>query len=136
MAGAGPEGFVSGTSMRIIPSCLDVSRSSPSPVRLICRSAREMLAPIVRSMSSCNDTFIAIAARVPHVQLDFFDWRHGLRDSVISLLHLGEIGRKQTSIRDIAEDELARGARRSGRDMRTRRLLPVPRRGHRSRRDR
>mgnify|MGYP003694573929 CR=1 FL=1 len=37
----------SGTSMRIIPSCLDVSSSSPSPVLAMCRSALRMLAPIV-----------------------------------------------------------------------------------------
>ena len=49
----------------------------------------------------------SIAARVPHVELDFFDGRHGLRDSVVSLLHLGEIGREQTSGLDIAKDELA-----------------------------
>ena len=43
--------------MRIIPSCLDVSKSSPSAVLLMCRSALEMVAPIVRLMSSWNDTF-------------------------------------------------------------------------------
>ena len=35
------------TSIRIMPSCLDVRSSSPSPVRLMCRSTREMLPPIV-----------------------------------------------------------------------------------------
>jgi len=49
----------------------------------------------------------AITIRFPHVELDFFDWRHGLRDSVVSLLHLGEIGREQASSLDIAKDELA-----------------------------
>ena len=93
--------------MRIIPSCLDVRSSSPSPVRLMCRSAREMLAPIVRSTSSCIDTSDPIAARVAHVQLDFLDRRHGLRNAVVGLLHLGEIGREQTSVLDVAEDELA-----------------------------
>src|ERR1044071_9341242 len=47
----------SGTSIRIQPSCRDVSRSSPSPVRLICRSARVRLVPITFSTSSLNDTF-------------------------------------------------------------------------------
>src|SRR3989442_6936631 len=49
----------------------------------------------------------AITIRFPHVELDFFDWRHSLRDSVVSLLHLGEIGREQASCLDIAKDELA-----------------------------
>ncbi len=35
----------SATSMRIMPSCREVSSSSPSPVGLMCRSAREMLGP-------------------------------------------------------------------------------------------
>src|SRR2546428_5859067 len=50
---------------------------------------------------------LPIAARVPHVELDFLDGRDGLRDSVVSLLHLGEIGREQTSALDIAKDKLA-----------------------------
>jgi hypothetical protein len=56
LGGADAEVFESGTSMRIILSCLEVSRSSPSPVRLMCRSARGILVPMVRSISSCIDT--------------------------------------------------------------------------------
>ena len=46
----------SGTSMRIIPSCRDVRNSSPSPLRLTCKSARAIEAPIVRSTRSRNVT--------------------------------------------------------------------------------
>ena len=48
---------LSGTSIRMVPSCLDVMSSSPSRVWLMKRSARVILAPIFRSMSSCSDTF-------------------------------------------------------------------------------
>ena len=48
---------LSGTSIRMVPSCLDVMSSSPSRVWLMKRSARAILEPIFRSMSSCSDTF-------------------------------------------------------------------------------
>jgi len=35
----------SGTSVRIMPSCLDVMKSSPSRLRLMCRSALGTVAP-------------------------------------------------------------------------------------------
>lgn len=45
----------SGTSMRTVPSCRDVMNSSPSRLRLTCKSARVTAAPRVRSTSSRND---------------------------------------------------------------------------------
>ena len=46
----------SGTSMRIMPSCRDVIKSSPSPLMLMCMSARDAVAPFAASTSSRNDT--------------------------------------------------------------------------------
>src|SRR5262249_6945216 len=48
-----------------------------------------------------------VTIRVPYIELDFFDRRDGSRDTVVGLLHFGEIGREQTSTLDIAKDELA-----------------------------
>src|SRR5262245_32608978 len=48
-----------------------------------------------------------LPARVSHEELDFFNGRDGLRDSVIRFLHLGKIGCKETSALDIAKNELA-----------------------------
>lgn len=39
----------------------------------------------------------SVAACVPHVKLNFFDRRHGLRDTVFSLLELNEIGCENTA---------------------------------------
>src|SRR5262249_54391630 len=50
---------------------------------------------------------LPVAARVPHVELDFFDRRHSLRNSIICLFHLREIGSENTSALDITEYELA-----------------------------
>src|SRR5262245_63379284 len=49
-----------------------------------------------------------VTIRVPYIELDFFDRRDGSRDTVVSLLHFGEIGREQASTLDIAKDELPR----------------------------
>ena len=46
----------SGTSIRIMPSCRDVRKSSPSRLRLMCRSARAAVAPLAASTSSRNET--------------------------------------------------------------------------------
>src|SRR5262249_13201946 len=48
-----------------------------------------------------------IAARVTYVELNFFDRGDGLRDSIVSLLHLCEVGREYASTLDIAKDEFA-----------------------------
>jgi hypothetical protein len=77
--------------------------ASPADMQIGARDARTH-----RSIDELLQRHILpIAARVPHVELDFFDGRHGLRDSIVSLLHLGEVGREQTSACDIAKDELA-----------------------------
>ncbi len=46
----------SGTSMRIIPSCLEVRNNSPSRLWLMCRSHRTTVLPIFFSIRSRNDT--------------------------------------------------------------------------------
>ena len=58
---AGP--VVSGTSIRIMPSCREVRKSSPSRLRLMCRSARVTVAPLVASISSRNETYVRFPPR-------------------------------------------------------------------------
>ena len=53
-----PRPLAYGTSIRIVPSCRDVTNSSPSLARLMCRSARVSFAPIVFSTSSWNVTLV------------------------------------------------------------------------------
>ena len=96
-----------GTSIRTVPSCLDVMNSSPSRLRPMCRSARGTGCPIVRSISSRQRDVDVLAARVAHVKLDLFDRRDGLWNAVVGLLHRGQVGRKQSTALDVAEDELA-----------------------------
>ena len=47
---------LSGTSMRIMPSCREVRNNSPSRLMLICRSARVAGLPMALSIRSRNDT--------------------------------------------------------------------------------
>ena len=49
-------GALSGTSIRMVPSCREVMNSSPSRLRLMCRSPRGARKPIVFSISSRSDT--------------------------------------------------------------------------------
>src|SRR5262249_43794287 len=50
----------SGTSIRIMPSCRELRKISPSPLRLRCRSARVAVAPFVASTSSWNVTYVRL----------------------------------------------------------------------------
>jgi hypothetical protein len=48
----------------------------------------------------------AFAGRVFDVELDFLDRRGGLRHAIVCFLQLREIGCKQSTVLDIAEDQL------------------------------
>jgi hypothetical protein len=47
-----------------------------------------------------------VPIRVAHVQLYLLDRRHRLRDAIVGLLQLGEIGGEQPPVLDVAKDEL------------------------------
>ena len=68
---------------------LEVRKEPPSRLRLMCRSARAILAPMVRSMSS-GRTGIRFRLRATHVQLHLFDWRHRLWNAIVGLFHRGK----------------------------------------------
>ena len=91
----------------MVPSCLDVMSSSPSRVWLMKRSARAILAPIFRLMSSCSDTFTRLPLASRSYELHFLDGRHGAGDPIVGLLHRGKVGRKDAAVIDVAEDKLA-----------------------------
>jgi hypothetical protein len=57
---------LSGTSMRIMPSCREVMNNSPSRLMPICRSARGIGVPIALSIRSRNDTStrLPLASRI------------------------------------------------------------------------
>ena len=97
---------VSGTSIRIMPSCRDVMQLAVAAAADVQVGARRV-APLVALDQLPQRHVRAVAARVPHVQLHLFDRRHRLRNPIVGLLHRGEIGGEQPAALDVAEDELA-----------------------------
>ena len=105
--------------------------SSPSRLRLMCRSARVTVAPSVFSMSSRKRHIRAAAVCPARVELNLLDRRHGLRNAVVGLLHCRDVGGEQTAACDVAEDELAAKRGECDRSMRIRRTPTVLRCGRR-----
>jgi hypothetical protein len=81
----------------MVPSCLDVRSSSPSAVRLQIDPGQARSHRAIDQFPHGNAH--PIAERAQHVQLlDLFDRRHHLRNPIVRLFHLGEIGGKQPSV--------------------------------------
>jgi len=50
---------------------------------------------------------LAVAARVPHGQLYFFNRRHGLRNTIVGFFHRGDVRHEKTPALNVPEHELA-----------------------------
>jgi len=95
----------SGTSMRIIPSCLEVRNNSPSAAMADVQIASNHVLTIFFSIRSRNDTSTRLPLASAH-RAGFFDRRDGLGNAVVGLFHRGKIGGKHAPVIDVAKHKL------------------------------